>query len=77
MTEENILDLVNRVRNRAREKPQIKVSKAFVHHFDAVAKFYGCGLQEIDDMKAAARNDLESAQVTFETLFNEIQAGHT
>ena len=73
MPEESILDLAKRVEAYAKAKTQkVQVTKQFAHEFDAVAKHYGCSLQEIDLMRDAVRRDTENAVLTFHNLYLEI-----
>ena len=73
MPEESVIELAKRVEAYAKAKTQkVQVTKQFAHEFDAVAKHYGCSLQEIDLMREAVRRDTENAVETFHNLYLEL-----
>lgn len=68
----NAYELALQLAEKAKAKPQVRASKDFVRHFDFVTQYYGCTLEEIDQMKAAARKDMQGAEVCFRAIYERV-----
>jgi hypothetical protein len=53
---------------------EIMVSKKFAADFDKVCKYHKCTPEEVEEMKAKARADMEAAQECYAMLAKEIDA---
>lgn len=69
----NAVERLKLAKEKAIEKPQIKVSKEFIDDFMLVSKHYLCSPDEIFLMKELARKDMDNAVVCFKSIAKEIR----
>ena len=66
------LSLAQQLEAKVKAGKPTKVTKEFLTHFDAVCKYYQCPSEEVELMKAIARNDMVNAKVCFSSIYERM-----